>query len=86
MRLSTIKKLANKYELSMDVTLATLNCYITDWLIWVPQKWFDSIKKGDEPALLVCATSMEDPDEITKIHHLSGYAGVQRTCISWPWI
>ena len=38
------------------------------------------MKKGDELVQPVCATSMEEPDEITKIHHLSGHPGVQRTC------
>ena len=79
-RLSTVKKLADEYELSMDVTLVTMICNLTDGLSWVPQRWFNSIKKGDEPVLPVCAASMKEPDEITKIHHLSRHLGVRRTC------
>ena len=46
----------------------------------VPQRWCESIIRGEEPALLVCTSSMEDPDEITKIHHFSGHPGVQKMC------
>ena len=65
MRLSTIKKLADEYELSIDVTL------LTGWpgspkMVWLHKKGWRA--------------SMEDPDEITKIHHLSRHPGVQRTC------
>ena len=79
-RLGTIKKLADGYELSMDVNLVTSNCNLADELTWVPQRWFDSIKKSDEPAPPVCAASIKDPDEIMKIHHLSRHPGVRRTC------
>ena len=73
--LSTIKKLAAEYELCMDVTLVTSNCNLANGLTQVPQKWYESMKMGDEFAQLVCATSMEEP-EVTKIHHLSGLPGV----------
>ena len=72
-RLSTIKKLAAEYELCIDVTRVTLNCNLTDGLTQVPQKWYKSMKKGDELEQPVCATSL---DEIAKIHHLSGHPGV----------
>ena len=75
-RLSTIKKLAADYELCMYVTLVTSNCYLADGLTQVPQKWYKSMKKGDEFAQPVCVTSMEEPDEIAKIHHLSEHSGV----------
>ena len=80
-RLSTIKKLAAaEYELGMDVTMVTSNCNLADGLTRVPQKWYESMKKGDELAQPVCAASMEEPDDIAKIHYLSGHPGVQRTC------
>ena len=75
-RLSTIKELAAEYELCMDVTLVISNCNFADELTRVPQKWYESMKKGDELAQLVCATSIEEPDEIAKIHHLSEHPGV----------
>ena len=62
-RLSTIKKLAAEYELCIDVTLVTLNCNLADGLTRVPQKWYESMKKGDELAQPVCATSLEEPDD-----------------------
>ena len=37
-RLSTIKKLADEYELSIDVTLVTSNCNLAEGLTWVPQR------------------------------------------------
>ena len=49
-RLSSIKKLADEFELLMDVTLVKSNCNFANGLTRVPQRWFDSIKKGDEPA------------------------------------
>ena len=75
-RLSTIKKLAAEYELCMDVTLETSNCNFADGLTRVPQKWYESMKKGDELAQPVCAASMEEPDKIAKIYHLSRHPGV----------
>ena len=79
-RLSAIKKLAAEYELCMDVTMVTSNCNLAEGLTRVPQKWYESMKKGDELAQPVCAASMEELDEIAKIHHLSGNPGVRRTC------
>ena len=79
-KLSTIKKLAAEYELCMDVTLVTSNCHLADGLTRVSQKWYESMKKGDELSQLVCTTSMEEPDEIAKIHHFSRHPGVRRTC------
>ena len=79
-RLSTIKKLAAEYELCIDVIVMTSNCNLANGLTRVPQKWYKSMKKGDELAQPVCATSMEEPDEIVKIHHLSGHPGVQKMC------
>ena len=38
------------------------------------------MKKSDELAQPVCAVSMEEPDEIAKIHHLSRHPGVLRMC------
>ena len=58
----------------------TSNCNLADGLTRVPQKWYQSMKKGDEVAQPVCATSLEEPDEIGKIHYLSGLSGVRRTC------
>ena len=78
--LSTIKKLAAEYELCMDVTLVTSNCNLADGLTRVPQKWYESMKKGDELAWPVCTTSMEEPDETAKIHPHSRYPGVRRMC------
>ena len=58
----------------------TSNCNLADRLTQVPQKWYESMKEEDELAQPVCATSMEEPDEIAKIHRLSGHPGVRRTC------
>ena len=57
-QLSTIKKLAAEYELCMDVTLLTSNCNLADGLTRVPQKWYKSMKKGDELAQPVSTASM----------------------------
>lgn len=72
-QLGTIKKLVTEYDLSMDVTLVTLSCNLADKLTRIPQRWF-------EPVPPMCAASMEEPDEIMKIHHCSGHPGVRRTC------
>ena len=45
-RLSTIKKLVDEYELSVDVTLVTSNSNFVDRLTRVPQKWYYSIKRA----------------------------------------
>ena len=75
-RLSTIKKLAAEYDLCMDVTLVTSNCNLADELTHIPQKGYESMKKGDVLAQPVCTTSMEEPDEIVKLHNLSRHTGV----------
>ena len=49
-RLSAIKKLAAEYELCMDMTLVTSNSNLAEGLTRVPQKWYESMKKGDELA------------------------------------
>ena len=63
----------------MDVTLVTSNCNLANGLTQVPQKWYESMKKGDEFAQPLCAASMKKPYKIAQIHHFSGHPGVQRT-------
>ena len=43
----------------------TSNCNLADGLTQIPQKWYKSMKKGDELAQSVHSTSMEEPDEDT---------------------
>lgn len=44
-KLDTIKKLVTEYDLSMDVTLVTLTYNLADRLTWMPQRWYNAIKK-----------------------------------------
>lgn len=79
-RLETVKRLVTEYDLSVDVTLVTSNCNLADRLTCVSQRWYDTIKKDFEPVLPVCAASVEEVDEIMKIHHCSEHPGVRSMC------
>lgn len=46
-RLETVRKLVTGW----NVVLVTSNCNFADRLTWVPQRWYDAMKKEAEPVL-----------------------------------
>ena len=68
-RLETIRKQVTEYNLSVDAVLVTSNCNLVDRLTWVPQRWYDAMKKEAGPVPLLCAASVKAADKIREIHH-----------------
>ena len=80
-RLETLKKLVTEYGLTIDVSLVPSESNLADQLTRVPQRWFNAMKEGVNPASPTCAVSIEVPDEdqIRTIHHNNGHLGVKKT-------
>lgn len=77
-RLETLRKLVEEYNLSVNAVLVASTRNLADKLTRVPQRWFDAMKKEAEPGSL-CAASIEETDEIKRVHHDTGHPGVRRT-------
>ena len=79
--LSTLKELVKEYVLTVDVTLVLSTQNIADQLTQVPQRWFEAMKKENEPKLLIGTAHIDELDasQIMAIHRGSGHPRVRRT-------
>ena len=84
-RLSTLKMLANEYELKISVHSVASAENKSDALTRVPDKW-RNVGTEDAPACAMAPVSEDGADdqdrlvqEVERIHHASGHPGVRRT-------
>ena len=80
-RLNTLKDLVEEYHVTVDVTLVPSTLNLADRLTRVPQRWFDTMKRGNGPEPLIGATQVDElnADQILTIHRNSGHSGVRCT-------
>ena len=77
-RFDMLMKLEKEYALSMDVTLVKSKQNKAYWLMRVPQRWIDLIRRNTEliqPAWIESVRSVGS-DQIRTIHQQSGYPSV----------
>ena len=85
-RLSTLRDLVAEYRLTVDVALVPSSLNMADQLTRIPQRWFDTMKRGNGPGPLIGAVHIGelDTDQIMIIHRNSGHPGVRRTTYFHP--